>query len=74
MTPGVRYMFGLAALPAVVQLVGFLFMPETPRWYITRGRLEDARHSLQRIRGRESNVDLELHEIQQNSQESDSGT
>ena len=46
-----RYMFGLAAVPAVVQFVGFFFMPESPRWLASRGRLEEARAALHRVQG-----------------------
>ncbi len=40
---GWKYMLGLAAIPAAVQFIGFSFMPESPRWLISRGRLESAK-------------------------------
>ena len=43
---GWRFMFGLGAVPAVVLLVGLLFMPETPRWLALKGRLAEAKASI----------------------------
>ncbi|KAF2840780.1 general substrate transporter [Patellaria atrata CBS 101060] len=37
-------------IPAVIFLVGLPFCPETPRWLIQKGRIEEARASLELIR------------------------
>lgn len=43
-----RWMLGLAALPAVALFVGLFFLPDTPRWYISKGRQDDAARVLRR--------------------------
>ncbi|KAG6615926.1 putative proton myo-inositol cotransporter [Phytophthora cinnamomi] len=50
---GWRYMLGLAAIPAVVQFLGFLVLPESPRYLISKGRMEEAWTALRQIRGTE---------------------
>ncbi|CAM9247455.1 unnamed protein product, partial [Hapterophycus canaliculatus] len=62
---GWRYMFGLSALLALLQLVLMLaFMPLSPRWLLTRRRREEARHVLLKIRNNEEEVNLEIREIE----------
>lgn len=46
-----RYMFGLSAIPAILQFLGFLFLPESPRWLIQKGQTQKARRVLSQIRG-----------------------
>ncbi|CAL1527026.1 unnamed protein product [Lymnaea stagnalis] len=48
---GWRYMLGLGAVPSTAQFLGFLFMPESPRWLVSIGREEKARRILQSMRG-----------------------
>lgn len=43
---GWRIMVGLSMVPAAVQMVLFVFMPETPRYLIRRGRTEEAKKVL----------------------------
>ncbi len=61
---GWRWAFGLGIVPALGLAIGMLFMPETPRWLVEKGRIDDARSVLHRLR-RPAQADAELHEIQQ---------
>lgn len=48
---GWRLMFGFAAVPSFIQLIGFMFwMPESPRWLLSMHRISDAKAVFQRIR------------------------
>lgn len=57
-----RWIFGLAALPALLLLPLLIRMPDTARWYLLKGRVVDARRALQRIQP-EAGVEQELAEI-----------
>ncbi|XP_024864866.1 solute carrier family 2 member 13b isoform X2 [Kryptolebias marmoratus] len=48
---GWRYMLGLSTVPAVLQFIGFIFLPESPRWLLQKGQSQEARCVLGRIRG-----------------------
>ncbi len=48
---GWRWMFTAVVLPAVIFTLASLFIPESPRWLLTRGREIEAREVLLRIGG-----------------------
>lgn len=70
---GWRLMLGLSGVPAVVMFVGFLFMPESPRWFVFRGRTEQAKEVLRKIRHPEEVVS-ELQNIVRDHQEQKKST
>ncbi|MEO8779397.1 MAG: sugar porter family MFS transporter [Rhodanobacter sp.] len=59
-----RWMFGIAALPSIGLVIGMWWLPDSPRWLISRSKLDQARKSLQRVRVA-ADVEPEIREIQQ---------
>jgi sugar porter (SP) family MFS transporter len=64
-----RWPLGLAVVPALVLLVGMYFLPETPRWLVSKGREEEARRVLERTRAPEE-IEGEIAEIHRVEEES----
>ncbi len=60
---GWRYMFGLAALPAVGLVIGMWWLPDSPRWLISRSKVDEARKILERARTTKD-VSREVEDIQ----------
>ncbi len=59
---GWRWMLGLASVPALVLMIGVLFMPESPRWLIKRNRDEEARKVMALTR-EQSEIDEEMKQM-----------
>ncbi|MFZ1179848.1 MAG: sugar porter family MFS transporter [Mycobacterium sp.] len=57
-----RWMLGLAAVPAMLLLPLLIRMPDTARWYLLKGRVDDARVALLRVEPT-AHVEEELAEI-----------
>ncbi|OJD13081.1 hypothetical protein AJ78_06419 [Emergomyces pasteurianus Ep9510] len=48
---GWRWMVGLGALPAIIQLSILIFLPETPRWLVRASKQPEARQVIHKIYG-----------------------
>jgi sugar porter (SP) family MFS transporter len=49
--------FVMTFLPPAIYLCGLPFLPESPVWYVKKGRDEDARKAILRLYGPDTNVD-----------------
>jgi sugar porter (SP) family MFS transporter len=59
-----RWMFGIEAFPAILFFVLLTFNPDSPRWLIAAGRIDEAKSVLEKCGTDIGNVDEEVHEIQ----------
>ncbi|XP_026441915.1 monosaccharide-sensing protein 2-like, partial [Papaver somniferum] len=53
-SPNWRLMLGVLSIPSLFYLaLTVFFLPESPRWLVSKGRMAEAKKVLQRLRGRE---------------------
>ncbi|KAI9481178.1 MAG: general substrate transporter [Benjaminiella poitrasii] len=74
---GWRYMFGIGAVPALIQLIIMPFMPESPRKMVAKNNLADAKKTLQKIYGTSVSdqfIDYEIENIQKDMSLNDIGS
>ena len=60
---GWRFMLGFAAIPSVMMAIGFLQLPESPRWLVMKGRAREALQVLKDMRYSDQEASDELFEI-----------
>ncbi|OMO94315.1 Sugar/inositol transporter [Corchorus olitorius] len=65
---GWRLSLGLAAVPACIMTIGALVISDTPSSLIERGKVEQARESLRKVRGKGCDVESELAELKKASE------
>ncbi|WP_199098778.1 sugar porter family MFS transporter [Dyella sp. ASV21] len=58
-----RWMLGVIAIPGALFLLGLFLLPDSPRWLMMRGRTQDAREVLRRLRGEDALVEREMADI-----------
>jgi sugar porter (SP) family MFS transporter len=57
-----RWMLAISAIPAALVLIALWRLPDTPRWYVMQGRMDEARDTLART-DPEADIEHELAEI-----------
>ncbi|XP_021757650.1 probable polyol transporter 3 isoform X1 [Chenopodium quinoa] len=60
---GWRLMLGVAAIPSLGLIFGVLKMPESPRWLVVKGRIEDAKRVLMLVSNSKYEAEIRLEDI-----------
>jgi len=58
-----RWIVGLGAVPAAIQCLIMAFMPETPRWLVMAGKVDDAKHVLVQVYGKGIGIDAMIDQV-----------
>ncbi|MGC3023279.1 sugar porter family MFS transporter [Brevibacterium sp. FAM 24630] len=58
-----RFMLAVAVLPAIALLIGMLFLPESPRWLISKNRDDQALGVLKQVRS-DDRAEAEMREVE----------
>lgn len=70
-TGSYRIPIGIQFAWGIILAVGLFFLPESPRYFVKRGKIEEARNTLCRLRGQPANsefIETELAEIVANAE------
>ena len=74
MYTGWRWMLGFAALPAIILFIGAFFLPESPRFLVKIGKLDEARDVLMSTnKGDDKAVNTALSEIEDSAKQQPGG-
>ncbi|KAK0576739.1 hypothetical protein LWI29_022590 [Acer saccharum] len=65
---GWRVSLGLAMVPAAIMTTGALLISDTPSSLVERGKIDQARKSLLKVRGTDTDVETELSELVRSSE------
>ena len=58
-----EWMLGVTMIPAALMILSMLFLPESPRWMVSRGAMDAARTTLKRLSGSDTDAERELSTI-----------